>query len=470
MSNSAKIRAAVARAVSAVVEKHRTTDWLREHGGPLLREPLAQELLYGTLRHYFSLQDIVESKLARPLKPIDQILKHLMLVGAYQLIHLSVPAHAAINETVKAASSVSRPWSKNLINGVLRAIQREKGGEPGIGERDERSFDHPEWLTANLHAQYQEIAPDILRANNMRAPMTLRINTTRISPATYFQHLNEQGVAHTPSSIEECTILNTPQPIRTLPGWEAGWFSVQDAGAQLVVDAFWSQIIDTDATISLLDACAAPGGKLFHILERSKQSSRTGLQQMQVQALEISAKRAQTTQTFASHLGHEVTLQVADACTSSWWSGNPFTHILLDAPCSGTGTIRRHPDIKLLLSPEQVTDHANLQQQMLRNLWPMLAPGGTLLYCTCSILQQENDDTIEEFVNALSHSNATDDRHITPSDAHESEVVCVESVSLPFGQSTRYGWQLLPTHAETDGFYFSCLRKPTTPTEALEVL
>ena len=486
--SGANIRANVARGLENVADKRRTTDWLRRKHPDWVQEPLAQELLQGTLRHFFSLSSEVTATLTRPLKPKDQTLYYLMLVGAYQLRYLNIPDHAVINETVDATRVLGRPWAKGLVNAVLRNTQRKiKGAGELKNDTSERSFEHPQWLIDLLFSQYPDAAA-LMQANNQRAPMALRINQSRCTPGDYLRELDEQGIAHSPGNFDECTVLQTPQPAPTLPGWEAGRVSVQDAGAQLAGQLLQATISEvgrsgaTDktpatATMSLLDACAAPGGKLFHLMERCAADKNNNIS---FTALENNPERAQNMQTLGERLGLKVTPLVVDARQREWWNGESYTHILVDAPCSGTGTLRRHPDIKLLLQPAQIDEHARTQRQILHNLWPMLAPGGTLLYCTCSILEQENDATIEAFLHAQSNAqpNPQSDVPQEPAPASnlksfpvkaatkETAAVNVHNLHLPFGHATTYGWQILPTDADTDGFYYAMLSKPVTNTSA----
>lgn len=469
MAKPKNTRAFAALAIEQVISDNRTIDWVLEHHPEWIPDALTQEIIYGALRHYFSLSALVDSHMRRPLKPRDRVIYFLMIVGAYQLLHLAVKPHAAIYETVEACGQLRRAWAKPMVNAVLRASQREDAREGGRsdapGEKNsssvnptatpEQTFDHPSWLVDLVQAQYRDRADTILQANNTRAPMILRVNTAKGSVSAYLAQLADAGVSATELGAEGL-LLAEPCSARSLPGWATGDVAVQDFGAQLACEVIWPHILDTHAAgsaISLLDACAAPGGKLFHILERMVGNGVNG----KVLALDQAPGRIETLHRLAARLGHTIPAEVADARDRGWWDGEPFTHILLDAPCSGTGTLRRHPDIKVLLSPEQVADHKIRQLQLLRNLWSMLAPGGTLLYCTCSILNDENDAVIREF---LTHSPNDE-----PNDEHADQPQGTATVnrpafSLPRGAATEYGWQLLPIEPETDGFYFACLQKP----------
>ena len=382
---------------------------------------LCLELTYGCLRHYFSLAEAVEARLARPLRSKDLDVFCLLLVGAYQLQRMRVPGHAAIHETVSAARALGKPWAAGLVNAVLRKLPARP---------DEEASDHPAWLQGRIKAQYGDQAPALLRANNQRAPMGLRINRRKIEPGAYRALLDEAGIAFDEAWLPESILLRKPQPSATLPGFSDGTVAVQDVGAQLVGGFMRQQLRDG---WRVLDACAAPGGKLFHLLE-------SGLQ-LDLTALDNAPTRLQTLAEMAERLGHGgLRTLAADACGLDWWDGRPFDWVLLDAPCSGSGTLRRHPDIKVTRTPEQVQRASQLQGAMLRNLWRTVRPGCTLLYCTCSMLAEENDQVVESFLEAHADARAG-------------------GVELPTGAATAHGWQLLPTEPATDGFYLARLDK-----------
>lgn len=442
MTASVESRADAARALHRVVFEHETLDQAAS-GGQLSSE--AQEMLYGSLRHYFSLSASVNRTLHRPLKAKDHIIWCLMLVGAYQRFYMRVPDHAAMNETVEACRTLGRPWAKGLVNAVLRRITQT-----------ERSFEHPDWMQRRLREDYGADAEAIMLANNERAPMTLRVNAARTSPADYEAALQQAGIAFrrrtkvfVQGSVSlttgpETLILQSPVPSRGLPGYDEGLVSIQDAGAQ-----FAAHLLEPGAGGRVLDACAAPGGKLFHLAERFPEALITGL--------EVSPARLERLRQEARRLQHPVAdrgaeqrapgtveqglrLLQADARNLDWWDGTPYDHILLDAPCSGSGTLRRHPDIKILRQAADLQKYAELQESLLVNLWHVLRGGGTLLYCTCSLFAKENDDVIAGFT--ASHADAT----LVP-------------FALDSGRPTRCGWQLLPTDTDTDGFYYARLRR-----------
>ncbi|MEZ5553763.1 MAG: 16S rRNA (cytosine(967)-C(5))-methyltransferase RsmB [Pseudomonadales bacterium] len=443
-------RAQAARLLEAVICQHQTTD---QSFGNQTVTSLVSELVYGTLRHYFSLTEALDRHLSRPLRSKDQDLYCLMLVGAYQLRHLRIPAHAAVHATVDGCRTLRKPWAAKLVNAVLRAMAAEASAAEPESAQNERSFELPDWLKARLEAEYGGRAPALMGGLLKRAPMCLRVNQTRTSVTDYTTRLNEAGIAHRPGWMPESLYLEVPVPARKLPGLASGEVSIQDAGALFAcglltrphaANPYAPDLQTADhrppsgEAQDILDACAAPGGKLFHLAEACPDASLWGV--------ELSRSRLEHLRTEARRLGHnQVNLIEGDATEQTWWPGQAFDAILLDAPCSGTGTLRRHPDIKILLAPERLTEYAGLQSALLRNLWQMLRPGGVLVYCTCSLLEAENDAVIGAFL------AETADAAIAP-------------FALPTGIPTRHGWQLLPgieppaaPALSTDGFYYARL-------------
>ncbi len=416
----ASSRARAARIVRRVVAGRHLEDAMSEvdaRDGPFVRE-----ICYGCARHYYSLDATVAAHLYKPLRAQDADIHCLLLVGAYQLIHMRVPKYAAVSETVAATANLRKPWAKALVNGILRKIA-ESGPAPGGGE----DHDHPRWLVDALAAAYPERLNDLLVANNSRAPMGLRVNCAKTTPAEYAARIPDARSG----MVEEALILATPMPISDLPRYTSGHVAVQDEGAQLAAHLLAPTLASRRARV--LDACAAPGGKSFHLLERCPSVSLT--------ALDTDAKRLDHMRAEAQRLGHVglVTRQT-DATRIDWWDRTPFDAILLDAPCSATGTIRRHPDIKLHRSAQQITAAATLQSRLLASLWRTLRPGGNLLYCTCSILPEENDDVVARFL-----SSTPDAEHL--------------GIDLPWGTATAYGRQLLPAPGGADGFFYSRIAK-----------
>lgn len=359
----------------------------------------------------------------------------LLLVGAYQLKIDRTPDHAAINETVAATKLLGRPWARGLVNAVLRQVTSHE-------LKTDQTFGHPPWLVQAITTAWPAQSSSILAANNERAPMSLRVNSTKVGRDEYLERLIGLGIDASTGPTNTSIVLDKPQLSATLPDWAAGAVGVQDIGAQFAAQL---TLEDGAQPARLLDACAAPGGKLAHLIERctpGTEDSNQTRQRPEIVGIDISAERVTQTQSVLDRLGHSCAVLVADATTLDWWDGKPFDHILVDAPCSGSGTIRRHPDIKLLLKETSVAALAELQLQILNNLWHTLSAGGTLLYCTCSILPDENDSVINKFID------------------QPDNTASVSNIDLPTGQATKHGWQLLPTDPNTDGFYYARLEKP----------
>lgn len=436
----ARVRAAAATAVDAVVTQGRSLDdALADAKGRLRAEdlPLLRQLAYGTLRRHFRLRSWARQLIDRPLRRRDSVIEALVAVGLFQLAESRVPDHASVSLTVDAARQLRRPKYAPLVNAVLRNFRRRgvAGGEP---PDDESRFDHPEWLIRRLSADWPDRWREILAANNERAPMWLRVNRRRMTRERYLEHLAASGAANEEDALlpgfDQAIRLATPRPVAELPGFDSGRVSVQDAAAQLA--APW--LLAGDGR-NILDACAAPGGKAGHLLELAGDGAA-------LTALDISADRLLVAAANLSRLGLTATLKAADASLpEDWWDGRLYDRILLDAPCSGTGVIRRHPDIKLLRRESDIEGLARLQETLLNALWPLLAPGGRLLYATCSVLARENDGVVGRFLGKRS-------------DANEDKVLPnynIRDVMYPKPS----GFQVFPGDRGLDGFYYACLAK-----------
>jgi len=447
MNAPASERARATRALVRILIDGKTTDQTfgQGAGGDPGKPPgpLCQELVYGTLRYYFSLSEIVEAQLEKRLRSKDLDLRILMLVGAYQLFHTRIPDHAAINETVNACRPLRKPWARSLVNAVLRNLVDERENYQA-----DRSFELPEWLSLKLHNEYGNSADELMFALLERAPMSIRVNVRKISVADYRSMLEDSHIAYTAGALPVQLVLGEPVSTALLPGYAEGLVSVQDGGAMLAGELMQQLLARDSDHPRILDACASPGGKLFAICETE------AIPAARLVALELSQPRCEHLKREAVRLGHEqITVLQADATRLDWWDQELFDAILVDAPCTGVGTLRRHPDIKHLRQPEELSGYRRLQLSLLRNLWRTLAPGGTLLYCTCSLFQEENDNVVNEFL------SAADD---------------ADSLPLPpvaaAGQATRYGWQIMPQTCTSrhddpnpsnsmDGFYYAALRK-----------
>ncbi len=391
---------------------------------------LVQNLCYGTLRWQPRLAAWLSLLVDKPLRPKDSDITALLLLGLYQLEYTRIPDHAAIGETAGAARALKKAWATGLINGVLRRFQREKDDlSAQLRDNPEYTSAHPLWLLDALGQAWPEHRDALVAANNAHPPFTLRLDTRQCSREDYLKRLAENGhSAHaTPFSDSGITLEEASDPL-ALPGFSEGWVSVQDEAAQLA-----APLLGLAPGQRVLDACAAPGGKTGHILQSQPGVSLT--------ALDSDARRLNKVRDTLVRLGVTAELIHADAAaTDQWWDGKPFDRILLDAPCSASGIIRRHSDIKLLRSPAAITRLANLQAQLLDALWPLLAADGILLYATCSVLPAENSQVAEAFL-----ARTPDAKHLP--------------IEAPWGLAQAAGRQLLPQNGGHDGFYYCKLQK-----------
>ena len=395
---------------------------------------LLQELCHGVCRWHPQLQALLQSLLARPLDPHEPALRALLLVGLYQLWHLRIPEHAAVAETVTAARQLKKSWAAGLTNAVLRAaLRRRQELTIALEKEPEACTAHPRWLLQRLQQDWPDDWPAIVAANNARPPFTLRVNARHFDRNACQQRLQKLGYDAEPSAaVATALTLNAAVEPATLPGFAEGWISVQDAAAQLA-----ARLLDIQPGLRVLDACAAPGGKTGHLLECEPHLELTALDQ-DAARLERVAENLDRLQ-FQAHLIAGDARQPAD-----WWDGAPYDRILLDAPCSATGVIRRHPDIKLLRRDSDIATLADQQQMLLASLWPLLRPEGQLLYATCSVLRQENEQVVNRFL-------------ANQSDAEE------HPITTPWGRSLSHGRQILPGEAGMDGFYYAMLVKRGPP-------
>ena len=435
--SGARLRAEAAKAVNAVVAQGRSLDAvlgeLDEQINPADR-PLLKMLCYGTLRHHFRLRADLRKLLERPLKARDSVIESLLAIGIFQLIDTRIPDHAAVSTTVEAARLLRRPKYAGLINAVLRNFLRQDIGRQEAGD-DESRFNHPAWFIDALRADWPDDWQQILEANNERAPMWLRVNQNRTTTADYLDRLAQVDDGHGMlSGFIHAIRLAKPVPVAELPGFADGDVSVQDAAAQIA--APWLLM---GGGSRILDACAAPGGKTGHLLELASPDS-------VLTAIELDPERLASIHENLERLRLDATVLAADASKpKEWWDGQPFDRILLDAPCSASGVIRRHPDIKLLRRASDIEALAGLQTRLLDALWPLLAPSGRLLYVTCSVLAAENDAVVGDFL--ARHSDAREDR-VLPN--YNIRDLMVEKTC---------GVQVMPGSQGLDGFYFACLER-----------
>lgn len=386
-----------------------------------------QALCYGVMRRYWRLDYLLGLLTRKPIKDLD--LRMLALLGLYQLKYMRVKPHAAVAETVSAARR--KAWAKPLLNGILRTYLREQPElEARIEENETAAEAHPEWLASEIRRDWPDRHAEILRQNNLAPPLVLRVNRLAISPVAYLEQLAQAGIpAHASPVSDSAVILENPMPVENLPGFAKGWISVQDGAAQLA-----APLLALKPGLRVLDVCAAPGGKLMHILETCPALK-------DVVAIDIAPERVARIHENLARAGLNAKVLAADAADpKSWWDGQAFDRILLDAPCSATGVIRRHPDIKVLRKPGDLAALLALQRRILDAAWPMLTPGGLLLYATCSILRQENEASIAEFL-----GNHPDAREIP--------------IEATWGIAVSHGRQILTGDQGMDGFYYALIAK-----------
>ena len=421
----AEVRAEAARIVARVLDERVSADDLLPASRIAARDqPLLAALVLGSLRWHYRLEWQARRLLARPLKRGQTALAALLRVGLLQLQELRVPPHAAVSATVDAAALLGERHAGGLVNAVLRRFQRERAEiECAALDEPEARFAHPRWLIEALRADHPEAWAAILDANNAPPPFWLRVNLARTSRAEYLGKLAAAGLAASAAEVVDSAVLVAqPVGVDSLPGFATGEVSVQDLSAQRA-----APLLELEPGQRVLDACAAPGGKTGHILEALGGRG-------EVWAVDRDAQRIGRVRENLERLGLAAKLVTADAtATGEWWDGRPFDRILIDAPCSATGVIRRHPDIKILRRPPDVDRAVLLQARLLRALWPLLAPGGRLVYATCSVLRRENGEQIDAFR------------------AEEPAIEPAEGVA---------SLQLEPKEAAGDGFYYAWLRKP----------
>lgn len=404
---------------------------------------LTKEICFGVCRNFYYLAEIANHFLKK--MPKDLNLWVTILIGIYQLRFLNTPPHAAVKETVEI---LEKPFEKNFVNAVLRSYLRtqeaakqssiplDSNNNPKCSTNSsttnlEAIYNHPQWLITKIRKSWPKDWEQILFANNQHPPLTIRVNTKKITREKYLALLK---TANIPAKISDSApaglIITTPLQVTNLPGFADGLLSIQDLAAQLAV-----QFLDSTPGLRVLDACAAPGGKTCHILE-------TATDLKQCLAIDISKTRAKKIYANLERLGLSADVKVADCLElEKWWDGELFDRILLDAPCSATGVIRRNPDIKLLRTAEEVAIVIELQKKLLDKLWTILKPGGKLVYTTCSILPEENSKQIANFLK------------------NHPDCKCLE-INLSqasIHSKSQYGLQILPGENDMDGFFYSVL-------------
>lgn len=389
-----------------------------------------RHVCFGAVRWHGRLGAILRELLDKPIKAADKDIECLLRLGLYQIIYQRTPDHAAVSETVQATRALKKAWAGSLVNGVLRRFLREQTAILAqVDQIESAQYSFPTWLADRIKQAWPQDWPAIMQASNQHPPFSLRVNGLLTTREQYLERLKQQQIQAEPIAATEHGIhLPEALAVSELPDFAKGAVSVQDAAAQQA-----AVLLAPQAQMRVLDACAAPGGKTCHLLERYPQ--------INLVALDNSEKRIQQVYENLTRLNLSAAVKLADAVNlAAWWDGQRFERILLDAPCSATGVIRRHPDIKLL---RKKTDIATLQQQqaaLLQALWQVLKPGGLFLYATCSILPEENNLQLEQFLK-------------TQPDAR------VKAIKATWGRELSIGRQILPGEQGMDGFYYALLEK-----------
>ena len=405
----------------------------RRHPDPGLdprERAFARELAFGTLRYLPRLDVWLAYVARRPPRRRDTDVRALALLGLYQLAFTRVPPHAAVSATVELARALGKPWAAGFVNAALRRFAAERDAIDRIELPASARLAHPGWLLEAFERSWPELGESIARANLERPPMTLRVNTLRTSRRRYLDRLSRDGIgARATRHSDAGVVLESPRDVESVPGFADGLVSVQDEAAQLAAG-----LLDAPRGSRVLDACAAPGGKTAHILERAAGG-------VEMVALDHDPRRIADLERTLARLGLAPRVLLADAqAPDAWWDGRPFDRILLDAPCSGTGIIRRRPDVKILRRPGDVGPVAGRQSAMLHALWPLLARGGRLLYATCSVLSRENESAVRGFV--AEHADAR-----------------AVPLNAAWGRPAGHGRQILPGEDAMDGFFYAALAK-----------
>lgn len=395
---------------------------------------LCSELCYGFCRYYFLLSSELRPLLQKPLKNKDFDIQIILLLGLYQIRFMRIDDHAAVNETVNLVVYQRKKWARGLVNAVLRHYLRAHSTEDPLSRARLSNHEHelafPPWMRTQFETDWGAEAAILMQAANQSPPMVLRVDIKQIARETYLQMLqaeNIQAVAH--ELIPGAVILQQAVPVDVIPGFARGLVSVQDSSAQIA-----AHLLDCQPGMRVLDACAAPGGKTLHILQSAES--------LEVVALDKDEQRLQRVQQNIQRANHAAKLIHADAVqTQHWFDGVPFDRILLDAPCSASGIIRRHPDIRILRQAQDIAQLVLQQSKLLDAMWPLLKTGGRMLYSTCSIFQAENELQIADFI------------------ARQAGCIELPVNSVQWGVQRPFGRQILPGSYDMDGFYYALLEK-----------
>jgi len=394
----------------------------------------AKQLLFGTIRHYHQLKAILDQLLKKSFKQKDQDLAIVLMMGIYQLGYLSTADHAALSQSVELVRKINKNWACGLVNGVLRQYLRNRQSiEQQLSPANTFIYSHPNWIINQIQQDWPDEADQILQANNQQGPMFLRINALKMSRDDYQTMLRvaELESEHHPLA-KDALRLTKPCDVAQLPGFNEGLVTLQDAAPQLVVE-----LLDLQPGQRVLDGCAAPGGKTTHILQRQPD--------VKLVSVELSENRLQKIRQTLDRMQMQCELKCADILQpDDWWDGEAFDRILIDVPCTASGVIRRNPDIKIHRTKQDLKNTVLLQQKILHSVWQQLKPGGILVYATCSLFKQENEQQIELFLQ--NHS--------------AEQIVLAPQFDSQLASHSQMGYQILPGELEMDGFYLCALKKP----------
>jgi 16S rRNA (cytosine967-C5)-methyltransferase len=433
MNPGTEVRVMASKLVAQVLAGKRSLKAVIQQNITELNDPrdraLLEAICFTTLRHHRYYEFVLSQWLSKPLPRKDYAIQCLLLTGLAQLHGMKMPSHAVVSASVDAAKQVGQESQAKLVNAILRRATREA---LPVSSNQAIQSSHPDWLIKQLQHEWPKNFNDILWANNEAAPLWLRVNSLRSSRDDLLADFSAAQVAcEAPTSPDKSIRVHEHQALTNLPGWSAGKFLVQDGAAQLAVEA-----LEVKPGDYVLDACAAPGGKTAHLAELIGEG--------RILALDIASARLAPINETLERLGLESTriqVKMADASDpASWWDEEKFDAILLDAPCSATGIIRRQPDIKWHRKADDIPRLVDIQSRILRALWPLLKPGGRLLYCTCSVLKAENEFQINGFL----------------SDHKDAKVVPLDD---KFGHASGLGRQRFPGEDNMDGFFYALLHK-----------
>ncbi|HVC01161.1 MAG TPA: 16S rRNA (cytosine(967)-C(5))-methyltransferase RsmB [Steroidobacteraceae bacterium] len=439
MKRSVAARLPAARVVGAVLRDGVTLDAALRAALPAVAVDLAatvRSLAYGAVRGFFRHEKLLAKLLTHPAGRLDPLPRAVLAVALYELQDRRSPDYAVVDAAVDAARAAAGPGPAGLVNAVLRRYLRERPAlDAAIARDPDARYAAPAWLGARLRSEWPDHAAQVLAALDGQAPMWLRVDARRTTAEAYVASLRQAGLgARTEPRVPYAVLLDTPCDVQALPGFAQGLVSVQDLAAQCVAVA-----LDLRAHLRVLDACAAPGGKTALIAER--QPALRELLAVDVDPVRLERLRENLQR---GALG-AATLAADAAAPRQWWDGVPFDRILLDAPCSGLGVIRRHPDIRLRKSPADLDKLPLLQGRLLRACWSMLASGGRLVYATCTFVHAENGGLLQRFLH-----DTSDAEHVPPQSWQGRPDLGITDLG---------GWQILPGEAGADGFYYAALKK-----------